>query len=241
MLAVVETVDAIVATLRQTGDLGNTYIFFTSDNGFHMGQHRLLAGKATGFEEDLRVPLIVRGPGIPAGRVLPHMTVNIDLAPTFADIAGVSPTVTVDGRSLAPLFGASPPPVSVWRRAFLMEHGFAGRHVATGAVGADDQPSAEIPDLDETLAQTTARAAPNIIPPPPKQPTFDGIRTGRYSYMQLVNGSLQVYDLQRDPFQQVNIATSAHPAVLNQLGRWLDALRNCAGPSCRTAEDGPPQ
>jgi arylsulfatase A-like enzyme len=68
MLAVVETVDAIVATLQQTGDLANTYILFTSDNGFHQGQHRLQLGKGTGFEEDIRGPLLVRGPGVPAGR-----------------------------------------------------------------------------------------------------------------------------------------------------------------------------
>src|SRR5512133_2171327 len=158
MLAVVETVDAVIATLRQTGDLANTYIIFASDNGFHLGQHRLAAGKGSSFEEDLRVPLIVRGPGIPAGRVLPHMAVNIDLAPTFADLAGVSPTVTVDGRSLVPLLGASPPPVSAWRHAFLLEHGFAGRHLASGALGAGDQPSTEIPDLDETLAQALGDA-----------------------------------------------------------------------------------
>jgi arylsulfatase A-like enzyme len=241
MLAVVERVDAIIATLQQTGDLANTYIIFTSDNGFHLVQHRLPAGKGNIFEEGLRVPFIVRGPGIPAGRALAHMTVNIDLAPTFADIAGVSPTIPVDGRSLVPLLKASPPPVSAWRRAFLLEHGFAGRHPASGAIGAGDQPSTEFPDLDETLVRATTGPSPNVPAIVKRAPTFDGIRTGRYSYADLVDGTLNVYDLQQDPFEHVNIATSAPPAVLNQLGRWLDALRNCAGPSCRTAEDGPPQ
>ena len=78
MLAVVETVDAVIATLQQTGQLDNTYIVFTSDNGFHLGQHRLRNGKDTGFEEDIRVPLIVRGPGVPKGVVVKKMTVNID-------------------------------------------------------------------------------------------------------------------------------------------------------------------
>jgi N-acetylglucosamine-6-sulfatase len=241
MLAVVETVDAVIATLQQTGDLANTYIIFASDNGFHLGQHRLAAGKGSSFEEDLRVPLIVRGPGIPAGRVLPHMAVNIDLAPIFADLAGVSPTVTVDGRSLVPLLGASPPPLSAWRHAFLLEHGFAGRHLASGALGTGDQPSTEIPDLDETLAQATESPAPNISATGKAQPTFDGIRTSRYSYADLVDGTLNVYDLQQDPFEHVNVAKSAPPAVLNQLATWLDRLRNCAGPFCRTAENAPPQ
>jgi hypothetical protein len=73
------------------------------------------------------------------------------------------------------------------------------------------------------------------------QPTFDGIHTAQYSYMRLVDGTLQVYDLANDPFEHVNIAKSASPAVLNQLGKWLDRLRTCAGQACRTAENNPPQ
>src|SRR5262245_18948759 len=84
MLAVEETVEAIITTLRQTGQLDNTYLFFSSDNGFHLGQHRLPAGKNTEFEEDLHVPMIVRGPGVPRGRDLDHLALNIDVAPTFA-------------------------------------------------------------------------------------------------------------------------------------------------------------
>src|SRR3712207_8954197 len=57
---------------------------FTSDNGWHAGEHRLSAGKWTAYEEDVRVPLIVRGPRVPAGRTLEHLVLNNDLAPTFA-------------------------------------------------------------------------------------------------------------------------------------------------------------
>jgi N-acetylglucosamine-6-sulfatase len=258
MLAVVETVDAIIATLQKTGDLANTYIFFASDNGYHQGQHRLPGGKDTGFEEDLRVPLIVRGPGIPAGRVLPHMTVNIDLAPTFAQLAGRSVPPSVDGRSLVPLLRSSPPPTTAWRKAFLMEHGLANSQAAAtaGAGRADtivpvDPSSIEPPDLDALGLRTESRilAVPeNALDVPTvmlsakgqPQPTFDGIHTARYSYMRLVDSTLQVYDLANDPFEHVNIATSAAPAVLNQLGKWLDSLRDCAGESCRAAEESAP-
>jgi N-acetylglucosamine-6-sulfatase len=255
MLAVVETVDTIIATLRQTGDLANTYIFFTSDNGFHQGQHRLPGGKDTGFEEDLRVPLLVRGPGVPAGKTLSHMTVNIDLAPTFAQLAGRSIPPSVDGRSLVPLLASSPPPMSAWRKAFLMEHGFENRQAAaTPTAGTADTivPVDEPADLDAMAEGNTSHmlAVPRdalegpIVMAPVQgqaQPTFDGIHTAQYSYMRLVDGTLQVYDLANDPFERVNIAKSASPAVLNQLGKWLDRLRTCAGQACRTAENNPPQ
>jgi arylsulfatase A-like enzyme len=86
--AVDDMVATIVQKLEELGQLGNTYIFFTSDNGFHLGQHRLPQGKLTPYEEDILVPLLVRGPGVPAGRVLDHITGNVDLAPTFAELAG---------------------------------------------------------------------------------------------------------------------------------------------------------
>jgi N-acetylglucosamine-6-sulfatase len=124
MMAVDEMVGRLFGTLQASGELDNTYIVFTSDNGFHMGQHRLLPSKWTAYEEDARVPLIVRGPGVPAGRSLGHMVLNNDFAPTFADLAGAEVPSYVDGRSLKPLLTASPPPTEDWRSAFLEE----GRH-----------------------------------------------------------------------------------------------------------------
>ena len=89
MLAVDDMIGDLVGALHDSGELDNTYIVFTSDNGFHLGQHRLGAGKWTPYEEDIRVPLIVRGPGVPEGETLHHMVLNNDLAPTFADLARV--------------------------------------------------------------------------------------------------------------------------------------------------------
>ena len=110
---------------QETGELGNTYIIFTTDNGFHQGQHRLVGGdKKTPYEEDIGVPLMVRGPGVPAGAVREQLVINNDLAPTIADLAGASTPAFVDGSSFAPLLGGSPP--SSWRQAFLEEGWPAG-------------------------------------------------------------------------------------------------------------------
>jgi arylsulfatase A-like enzyme len=87
--AVDEIVEAVVRKLEHYGILDNTYIIYSSDNGFHIGQHRLPPGKGCGFEEDINVPLIVRGPGVHAGKEVNFATNHVDLAPTFFDIMGV--------------------------------------------------------------------------------------------------------------------------------------------------------
>jgi arylsulfatase A-like enzyme len=124
MMAVDDMIKALVDKLQQKGQLSNTYIFFTSDNGFHMGEHRFAPGKNTAYEEDIQVPLIVVGPGVRPGRQ-DHITLNNDLAPTFADLAGVSipANYVVDGRSIRPLFSATAP-VQSWRTNFLTETSF---------------------------------------------------------------------------------------------------------------------
>ena len=120
MLAVEDLLRQVLATLRETGELDNTYVLFTSDNGYHLGSHRLVPGdKKTPYEEDIGVPLMVRGPGVPAGSVRQQMVLNNDTAPTIADLAGVPTPSFVDGRSFAPLLTGAPP--SSWREAFLEE------------------------------------------------------------------------------------------------------------------------
>jgi N-acetylglucosamine-6-sulfatase len=121
MLAVDDMIGNLIKALKECDELDNTYIFFTSDNGFHMGEHRLGAGKWTPYEEDITVPLVVRGPGVPEGRTLHQMVLNNDLAPTFADLAGAKRPPFVDGRSLGPLLDDHSPPQKDWRKRFVVE------------------------------------------------------------------------------------------------------------------------
>ncbi|MGH9319278.1 MAG: sulfatase family protein [Vicinamibacteria bacterium] len=122
MQAVDEMIGNLVRILEESGRLGNTYVFFTSDNGFHMGQHRLRPQKATPYEEDLRVPFIVRGPGVPAGAELAgYLAGNVDIAPTLLELAEVDTPHVVEGRSLAPLLRGERPAPTSWRQAYLIE------------------------------------------------------------------------------------------------------------------------
>ena len=123
-------VEAVQAVDRMIGDLmdklaangqaDNTYIVFSSDNGYHMGQHMLEAGKQTAFDTDINVPLIVVGPGVPAGVVDDHLVENIDLCPTFAELGGAPPLPTADGHSLVDLIHGVTP--TDWRNVVLVEH-----------------------------------------------------------------------------------------------------------------------
>ncbi|WP_157270040.1 sulfatase family protein [Azohydromonas aeria] len=117
--AIDDMVASLVTALRNSGQLDNTYVFFTSDNGFFMGEHRIPGDKRRPYEPAIRAPLVVRGPGIPAGRVVRELSCNADFAPTFAALAGVAPPAFVDGRSLRPLFSGAPP--ARWRRSLLLE------------------------------------------------------------------------------------------------------------------------
>jgi arylsulfatase A-like enzyme len=100
LLAVDEAVAAIVARLQAHGELANTVIVFTSDNGWLQGEHRIPQGKVFAYEESSRVPLLLRGPGVPAGVTNQAFVSNVDLAATVLDAADATPGITIDGRSL---------------------------------------------------------------------------------------------------------------------------------------------
>ena len=106
LLAADDAVARVVRALRRSGELANTHVIFTSDNGFLLGEHRDF-GKVVLYEESVGVPLAIRGPGFPAHQSRSQITGSIDLAPTILDLAGVDPIVTADGMSLLP-FAANP-------------------------------------------------------------------------------------------------------------------------------------
>jgi arylsulfatase A-like enzyme len=95
-----ELVESVVRRLEQYDLLDNTYIFYTTDNGYHLGHHRLGPGKECGFEEDINIPLIIRGPGVPTNKTTEIVTTHTDLSPTFLELAGARPRDTFDGLAI---------------------------------------------------------------------------------------------------------------------------------------------
>jgi N-acetylglucosamine-6-sulfatase len=234
MLAVDDMIGQLVDALRESGELDNTYLVFTSDNGFHLGTHRLTSGKWTAYEEDIRVPLIVRGPGVPEGRKLEQLVLNNDLAPTFAELAGADVPSFVDGRSLTPLLTDDPP--DDWRRAFLVE---AMAESAEVPPSVDDSSVVPLLTGDTQPPEDTRRSSP-LDEAPLKdagRPGLVAVRTEDRMYVEYETGESELYDLREDPYELNNVYKETGLEHLWRLEGWLDSLRDCAGDECRAAED----
>lgn len=121
-LRALQAVDELVAVLvRQLADAGvleDTFVVYTSDNGFHLGQHRLPPGKECGYEEDIRVPLLVRGPGVAQGKVETGLvTTHVDMAPSILSMLGVEGREDFDGVAIPFVVGEEEEEEKkVWKR-----------------------------------------------------------------------------------------------------------------------------
>jgi len=215
--AVDEAVGSIVQLLEATGQMRNTYIIFTSDNGFHQGQHRLFNSKYTAYEEDVRVPLIVRGPHVPAKRVVDALTENVDFAPTIAQLAGATLSSKVDGRSLVPLLRNNPVPAS-WRQTVLLEQ-FQFIDGPGGGTDSVREPGDALKDEEHV--------------------THRGLRTATFKFVEYGTGEHEYYDLVKDPYELENLASHIGPLLMGQLTSRLNDLSQCQGTDCRNLETEP--
>jgi N-acetylglucosamine-6-sulfatase len=118
MRSVDDAVAGLLRSLRETGQIDNTYVVLWNDNGYHMGQHRIPEGKRTVYEEDVRYPMVIRGPGVRHDAKDERLVSGTDLMPTFLELAGAPIPEYVDGRSLAPVLSGSDPS---WRDSLLLE------------------------------------------------------------------------------------------------------------------------
>ena len=199
------TIDALAAS----GELDETLVIFTSDNGYFLGEQRIRQGKILPHGPSIRTPLLMRGPGIPAGETRYDPFLSIDFAPTIADIAGATPRVPVDGVSMLDVMRHGD---VGWKRAVLTETGPRG-------VVRDTDESGQPLDVED--------------PGEPDIRWAIGIRTDRYLYVDLASKEEELYDMATDPNQYHNLVdVPKHAGLLASMRRELARMRSCDAAAC---------
>ena len=203
VLAIDKMIADVEAAVAAAGQEKNTYFVFSSDNGIHMGEHRLMPGKSTAFDTDIHVPLVVTGPGVAPAQVIDEIVENTDLCATFAEIAGASVPATVDGRSLVPLLRGERVPT--WRTLALIEH-----HGPLSELSDDSDP--DVPD----------RRSGN-------PPSYEAIRSRDSVYVEYDDGTREYHDYASDPYELRNSFATTPPSTKASLHDAVNALRVCHG------------
>ena len=242
LVSVDEGVKEILDELGGLHRLRNTYVIFTSDNGFFFGQHRLVGGKFLAYEPSTHLPLIIRGPGIKPHTASGQLVNTVDIAPTILELAGVSPDKSVDGVSLVPYMKE---PSLRSRRPLLFES-----FVQTDDVEQNGQASAENPSATErtdagratgklgvkgasaraSTAKNPAATASEVAPPK----NYYGIRLGPYKYIEWPDGEKELYDINKDPYELNNIVRDPNYFPIRAfLHKELERLETCSGRTCQ--------
>uniref|UniRef100_A0AAR2LTN5 N-acetylglucosamine-6-sulfatase n=1 Tax=Pygocentrus nattereri TaxID=42514 RepID=A0AAR2LTN5_PYGNA len=226
LLSVDDLVEKVVKKLEVRGELENTYIIFTSDNGYHTGQFSLPMDKRQLYEFDIRVPLLVRGPNIKPNQTSPLLVANIDLGPTVLDMAGYDINKTqMDGMSFLPVMTGKANG-SMWRTDFLVEYEGEGHNVS--------DPACPI------LGPGVSECFPDCVCEDSYNNTYACVRTlsqtANLQYCEFDDNEVfvEVYNLTGDPFQLTNIAKTIDQEVLERMNHRLMMLQSCSGQSCRT-------
>jgi len=202
IMSIDEMLGSIRKLLNQTGISNQTYIFFSSDNGYHLGDYSMVQGKQTAFDIDIRVPLIACGPKVAKGSLQQAIVSNIDLAPTFAALAGVQLTGEPDGRDIQHLLSEQNTKKINWRNFAIIEHRRADY---------------DTNDPDRQEAEDG------------RLPSYTALRFHNMLYVEYETGEVSCYDVQNDPYELKNIAAALPIELQKKLHSILLAAKNCGG------------
>ncbi len=262
LISVDEQIERIGNALLAEGQLNNTYLIFLSDNGYFSGEHRIRQGKYLPHDPSSKIPMLIRGPGIPAGQVSNALVSNVDVAATIADVTNATPTLPQDGTSLIP-FAADP--TASTGRPILLEGDTGdsidddGTETATPPLDNADRKRLkrfykkrkaqirkikrrckELKRISPKRAQVCAeRGVGNLEQEPTdttyklSAPAYSGLRTERYALFLYATGELELYDMKADPLQLESVhRDKRYVKVRKYLLDRLNEYRGCIGAGC---------
>ncbi|WYZ39660.1 hypothetical protein EsH8_IV_000001 [Colletotrichum jinshuiense] len=217
-----DIIEDVVEMLEKEGALENTYIIYSSDQGYHLGTHRHGAGKCTHYLEDTNIPLVVRGPGIPRGAVSNNPSIVADFAPTLLEIAGLPSEEQppfFDGSSLLKSWQQPDSPASTGKEAINIE--FWGAAFTEMHEWADGDYAPYFPGLYLNNTYKTMRLVGD---------------NHSWMYSRWCTNQTELYDTLNDPYELLNLADSTDPyhvRVISRLNALLLVAKSCTRSSCR--------
>ena len=226
--AVDEMLENVTTLLDQLGMLQNTYIFYMGDNGQHLGDYRLPAGKRQAYDTDVRVPFLVRGPGITRGRAT-EVVMSVDLFPTWAALAGGSiPAPHIhDGESLVKLLSGKQdiqPEVNKFRTVALTEMFGGSSNMGSTYKG--------MPGFEKNRFWNNTYQSVRIIN------GSDWAMHANWMYAEWCTGEREFYNVTNDPHEISNLAGSLDSDLMQKLSTLLASVADCKGQACWDVDFG---
>uniref|UniRef100_A0A8C0HGW5 N-acetylglucosamine-6-sulfatase n=1 Tax=Chelonoidis abingdonii TaxID=106734 RepID=A0A8C0HGW5_CHEAB len=227
LLSVDDLIEKLVKKLELLGELDTTYIFYTSDNGFHTGQFSLPIDKRQLYEFDIKVPLLVRGPGIKPNQTNKMLVANIDLGSHyFGYLQDLIINKDTDGGGWSLLPRLRGDKNLTWRSDVLIEYQGEGHNSSDPTCPA--------------LGPGVTHCFPDCVCEDSYNNTYACVRTLSTSwdlqYCEFDDREVfvEVYNLTADPHQLTNIAKTIDQEILEKMNYRLMMLQSCSGATCRT-------
>ena len=218
-----EMLENITNLLETEGIAGNTYIFYMGDNGQHLGDYRLPAGKRQAYDTDIRVPFLVRGPGVKGGVNITEVVMSIDLLPTWVELAGAKMPTTydADGKSIVPLLHGSESPqptINEFRSVALAEMYGGSSNMGTRYIGMNGFESNKFWNNTYQAVRVINGSA--------------WAEGANWLYAEWCTGEREFYNVTQDPHQIYNIINTTDSSLLSKLSVLTRMLGSCAGKNC---------
>ncbi|ESO97679.1 hypothetical protein LOTGIDRAFT_208806 [Lottia gigantea] len=222
LLSVDDMVEDIITLLKNKNLYHQTYLIFSSDNGYHLGQFSMPEDKRQLYEFDIRVPLMISGPGIKPGQTRDDMVMNIDIGQTILDLAGAGTMSQADGITLVPLFPTDHKHLN--RTEILIEH--------------SGESQENIKGCPQLAGQRMANCDNHCVCEDSWNNTFNCLRlmttSKNYKYCQIYETKtfIEVYELNSDIWEENNIKDDIEPSLLKYFNTRLQKLIKCLGNTC---------